>query len=158
MRSATSPALAVRSTRTWLTPGFLGLTSPGSPASHVPVNLHAHSPSLSLPTLAEVEARRVRTQPEWNVTVAPDAFATASGRFCVNPSIRHGFETALARMDVSLEAFPPGGLSPVLALDRFIPLRGARHRALAGASSRPARQRRSPTRPVERVRTLLPAL
>src|SRR5712691_10861972 len=58
MRSATSPALAVRSTRTWLAPGFLGLTSPGSPASHVPVNLHAHSPSLSLPTLAEVESRR----------------------------------------------------------------------------------------------------
>ncbi|HEY8742397.1 MAG TPA: PEGA domain-containing protein, partial [Chloroflexota bacterium] len=46
----------------------------------------------------------------------------------------------------------------MLALDRFIPLRGARRRALAGASNRPARHRRSPTRPVERVRTLLPAL
>ena len=46
----------------------------------------------------------------------------------------------------------------MLALDRFIPLRGARRRALAGASNRPARQRRSPTIPVERVRTLLPAI
>jgi len=40
------------------------------------------------------------------VTVAPDAFGTASGRFCVNPSIRHGFGTALARVNISLEAFP----------------------------------------------------
>jgi hypothetical protein len=78
--------------------------------------------------------------------------------FSVNPSSRHGFKTALARMDVSLEAFPTGGLSPVLALDRHIPLRGARRRALAGASHRPARQRRSPTRPLERIRNLLPAL
>src|SRR5437870_7872213 len=53
MRSATWPALAVRSTRTWLAPGILGLTSPGSPASHVPVNLHAHSHSLPLPTSPE---------------------------------------------------------------------------------------------------------
>src|SRR2546426_3379186 len=44
MRSAAPPAWAVRSTRTWLPPGILRLTSPGSPASHVPVNLHAHSP------------------------------------------------------------------------------------------------------------------
>src|SRR6266487_1689031 len=43
------PALAVRSTRTWLAPGFLGLTSPGSPASHVPVNLHPHSPCNPCP-------------------------------------------------------------------------------------------------------------
>jgi hypothetical protein len=46
----------------------------------------------------------------------------------------------------------------VLALARFIPLRGARRRALAGASNKPARQRRSPTRPVERIRTLFPSL
>src|SRR6266567_2725347 len=38
------PALAVRSTRTWLPPDSWDLTSPGSLRSHVPVNLHAHSP------------------------------------------------------------------------------------------------------------------
>jgi len=46
----------------------------------------------------------------------------------------------------------------VLALDRFIPFRGARRRVLARASTRPARHRRPLTRRVERVRTLLPAL
>ena len=47
----------------------------------------------------------------------------------------------------------------MLALDRFIPLPGARRRALARASNWPARhRRRSPTRRIARVRTLLPAL
>src|SRR6266568_7843105 len=44
MRSATPPASAVRSVRTWLPPDSWDLTSPGSLRSHVPVNLHAHSP------------------------------------------------------------------------------------------------------------------
>src|SRR5438093_10489621 len=49
MRSATPPASAVRSTRTWLPPDSWDWTSPEFHGSHVPVNLHASLPSPPYP-------------------------------------------------------------------------------------------------------------
>src|SRR5438128_8585334 len=93
MQSATPPASAVRSIRTWLPLGLLGLDIPGWPGSHVPVKLLAYSRSTpsSLPPKI---ARRCGSAPRQDVChfhphirpQGPIALAEVEARTRVRPA------------------------------------------------------------------------